>query len=238
VERANHEADQLTLGATLAPRRGKAVASRALPALRSRRISLGLSQLDVAHKAAVSVPLISMVERRRCRTSAVVQAAIAAALVMPVEALFEPLECRPARSEKVQKNCETCGRPFSVVPSAAGRRRHCSRSCLLADPHVAQSSRNAQDRIHGNLCVSLLAQAGGCGSPACRDLSCAVPHGECHRKGCTNPTARAQASRRERRHVKGHPARLLLIPRSKVSESRSWSDSLGLFVVCEGYEDL
>jgi transcriptional regulator with XRE-family HTH domain len=174
-------------------------------ALRVRRVELRLSQQELARRAGVSVPLISMIERQRCRASSRVQLAIAGALAVPVEALFDRLEPRPARSEQVSNTCATCGRKFRVRPSAARRRFHCSRSCLLADPRIPAKSREAQDRLYGNLRAGLIRAAGGCGSPLCTDRDCAVPFGHCHRDGCGRPVAIARATSRERRHVLGQP---------------------------------
>jgi hypothetical protein len=54
---------------------------------------------------------------------------------------------------------------------------------------------------------SLLAEAGGCGSPTCGDPDCQVKSGACHRADCSeNAVIAAQTSRR-RRSVRGYPTK-------------------------------
>jgi hypothetical protein len=51
----------------------------------------------------------------------------------------------------------------------------------------------------------LLAEAGGCGSPVCRDPNCLVEPGQCHAQGCTNKAAIASQTNAKTGWVVDHP---------------------------------
>jgi hypothetical protein len=54
---------------------------------------------------------------------------------------------------------------------------------------------------------SLLAEAGGCGSPTCGDPDCRLGPGACHRPGCPKTAAIAVDTCSNRRWVRGYPTR-------------------------------
>src|SRR5262249_20675427 len=51
----------------------------------------------------------------------------------------------------------------------------------------------------------LRAEAGGCGSPTCRDPDCSLEHGRCHRPGCDAPAFVATFTAARHRWVVGEP---------------------------------
>jgi hypothetical protein len=77
---------------------------------------------------------------------------------------------------------------------------------VVGQPALYCSRRCSIGHRHAELRAKLLAEAGGCGSPTCRNPDCDVKHGQCHWPGCQESAGRPKNSQSRFRWVIGEPA--------------------------------
>jgi transcriptional regulator with XRE-family HTH domain len=185
---------------------------RPLPRLRERRVELGLTQAGLADEfAGVSSRFVSDIECRGCGVAPELQPKFAAALGLPLDALFAPVPQEWREGGKITVRCDGCGDLYELFRSEAAKSksgRHYCKRCAprrMADPVlrviVSDSKMNLELRSE------LLASAGECGSPTCRDPECSVRPGGCHRNGCENHAVRAERTSASLRWVEGYPTK-------------------------------
>ncbi len=126
-------------------------------------------------------------------------------------------------SAHVELRCDHCGRLFNAFRSRpAGAHSYCSQACYLA-------ARRAP----------LIARAGGCGSPTCRDPACTLDPGSCHRPECDEAAYVAGFTAARHRWVLGYPTvycsrRCAVLARNK---GLPWAKALAAFKQAEGLID-
>lgn len=126
-------------------------------------------------------------------------------------------------SAHVELRCDHCGRRFNAFRSRpGGAHSYCSQACYLA-------ARRAP----------LIARAGGCGSPTCRDPACTLDPGSCHRPECVEAAYIAGFTAARHRWVLGYPTlycsrRCAVLARNK---GLPWAKALAALKQAEGLID-